>query len=198
MNHSAGNVIWIGVILLCLEITWSQGKPAADDSDVTSAKRQQQQQQRNDQQFNFQVGDKTFVFVYTVPGVSGAQARERCQNLRNIVDFDWRGWPTYLRGDLASSNETWTKMGKVPSKPAKHTHRVVHYYGSSSLLDEFKYIIRFIEYEKIEADQFQSGDKLLVRNEAGKCVYLTSWEKIETKACDSQNTRFVCQMEKES
>ena len=29
----AGNVIWIGVILLCLEITWLQGKPAADGFD---------------------------------------------------------------------------------------------------------------------------------------------------------------------
>ena len=75
----------------------------------------------------------------------------------------------------------------------------------TSLLDEFKYILKYIEFVKI--DENSSGDKLLVNEaekcvagkcEAGKCVYFTSWEKIRTKVCDSQNTRFVCQMEEES
>jgi len=208
MIHSAGNFIWIGIILLCLEVTWSQGKPAGDDSDDTLAKRQQQQQQHKDQQFNFNVGDKNFVLVYTVPGVTSDQAREWCQKLRNIVDIDADGWPIYLRGDLPSSNETLTKMGEASSN-AKHSSRISYYFDKTSELDEFRYALMYIDYDAIEANS--SGDKLLVSpqvakpgneagNEAGKCVYSSAtpfaYEKIETKACDSQNTRFVCQMEK--
>jgi len=241
MIHSTGNVIWhrhkcwIGVILLCLEITWLQGKPAGnDDSDVTLAKRldgaykslevfkqfldswkQHRQQQASHKQFNFKVGNKTFVLVYTVPGVSGDQARDWCQKLRDVVDIDREGWPIYLRGDLPSSDETLTKMGEVSSKPSKHTHRVVIYFENSSELDEFRYTLMSIDWDKIKGNT--SRDKLLASplqeakpeneagNEAGKCVYSkyiytfteSAFEKIETGACKSQNTMFVCQMELE-
>ena len=101
---------------------------------VTLAKGQQQQQ-RKDQQFNFQVGNETFVLVYTVPGVSSDQAREWCQKLRNIVDINAEGWPQYLRGDLPSSNETLKKMGEVlMAKSANHTQRVEYYYETTRYL----------------------------------------------------------------
>ena len=83
--------------------------------------------------------------------------------------------------------------------------KLIYKFQWTSLLDEFKYILKYIEFVKI--DENSSGDKLLVNEaekcvagkcEAGKCVYFTSWEKIRTKVCDSQNTRFVCQMEEES
>jgi len=246
MIHSTGNVIWhrhkcwIGVILLCLEITWLQGKPAGnDDSDVTLAKRldgaykslevfkqfldswkQHRQQQASHKQFNFKVGNKTFVLVYTVPGVSGDQARDWCQKLRSVVDIDAKGWPIYLRGDLPSSNETLTKMGKTSINQIKHTEDVLRLFGKDgkrlSELDEFRYTLLYIDHEKIKGNT--SRDKLLASplqeakpeneagNEAGKCVYSKhistyterAYERIETGACESQNTMFVCQMEKES
>ena len=140
---------------------------------VTLAKRQQQQQ-RIDQQFNFKVGNKTFVLVYTVPGVSSDQAREWCQKLRTMVDIDAEGWPIYLRGDLPSSNETYTKMGKVPSKQTNIYY--IFQFQWASELEEFKYILMYIEYAKIKGNA--SGRKLLAspqesnpENEAGTCFY---------------------------
>jgi len=221
MIYSAGNVIWIGVILLCLEITWSQGKPAGDDSDVILAKRQQQEQQlRKVHSFHFKVGDKTFALAHAVPGLSSDQARDWCQGLRDMVDFDHRGFPIYLRGDLPSSDETLTKMGKVLSKRPEHADHFVKYWNEGKRayeLDEFRYTLLNIDHFNIKERVWADKDKLLVSlpqeaepgneaenetgNEAGRCVYSTSswfgYEKIETKACKSLNKMFVCQMELE-
>jgi len=145
---------------------------------------------------------------------SGVKSYASWSTLSHGVNQNDSGFvPVYLRGDLPSSNETLAKMGEVLSKPGKHTHRLVKYFNKGKRayeLDEFRYTLCYIDW-----DWDTSRDKLLASlpqeakpengNEAGKCVYSKYiftftdfyYEKIETGACKSQNTKFVCQMELE-
>jgi len=101
-------MIWIG-ILLCLGITSSQGKPSGDASDVMPAKELREAddnkpkifelvsgKKKGEQMFQFSIQKRLSVLVRTEDELNWEEARARCQQLGDELEWTESG----LNGDL--------------------------------------------------------------------------------------------------
>jgi len=101
-------MIWIG-ILLCLGITSSQGKPSGDASDVIPAKELREAddhkhkvfelvlgKKEGEQMFIFSIKKRLSVLVRTEDELNWEEARARCQQLGDELEWTESG----LNGDL--------------------------------------------------------------------------------------------------
>jgi len=101
-------MIWIG-ILLCLGITSSQGKPSGDASDVMPAKELREAddsqpkifdlvsgKKKGEQMFQFSIQKRLSVLVRTEDELNWEEARARCQQLGDELEWTESG----LHGDL--------------------------------------------------------------------------------------------------
>jgi len=109
MIRPGWNMIRVG-ILLCLGVTWSQGKPSKDASDVLPAKRlaADADVDVNDgqvlpfsQMYFFRIGGKSYVQAFTKTELGPDEAQIKCQQLGSVLG---------CAGDLAA----FTKTENVP------------------------------------------------------------------------------------
>jgi len=106
-------MIWTG-LLLCLWVTWTQGKPSedADASSVVSVKSLSQALNgihgnkrkiaQIGQNFFFRIAGKTYVQAFSEQGLNWEEAKAGCQKLGDILTWLGMGDGAGVTGDLAS------------------------------------------------------------------------------------------------